>query len=946
MGKFNFIFLVSIFLFNCLNSNAYERNFNLKKFPDLIKINLDSKASKSFIVNSTRAFFSTRDITIDFENNSWIKAQLQIDGEIYLGEIKRHGGQKDHLDPPFSSLKVKLKKNYKGIREFILFLKDSRDFEKEIFWTSVIEELGFPSPLSFLSSVEFLGEKKIYLFQEKIGKEFLENFGIGDLPIVEYDERQMWSNIQLKIKNNEKMNWENWTDSLIFFGKIDNARFIKNNNALKIAQKAVNHINYNFQLSENFQIYNELHLTYSKHALYGNNRKFVYNPMYNILTPIYYDGGNWSFDVQNTKCDEKKIFNKTKSVLESFKNKYKSNLKKYLVCTANDIFIKYEDINWKEKRFEHLLNFQSEIYPNKNGLYINLPNNCYGHLIHEYSKCLVEDNLETNLVTVFFQDNENFLLCSFEKKSNLIHNCRVIEDFETIKKIVSGNKDPEKLLTKKFNFKKGYYESIDKKYNLNIGIINSNQIQKNQFEIVDFKNLNINKIILDQNKTYILNLYNRENKKYKFDIIFKNQNSRLIIIGKVNKFDSFQFRGVIDLNSVTTAFRYDENKLTGCVTFLDVHFEGGNIFSDNMFCEDNINIIRGEGKLEYVELSNSKFDALDLDFSKITIDDINILKSGNDCVDISYGFYNFKNIDLDKCGDKGLSVGERSNANIINFHSKNTNIAVASKDSSKVFISNSNIDNTKFCLAAYNKKSEFDGGLININKFECNNFFKSVLQDKISKIILENKINENVLTGDVYNRDEIIIDKKINFIDDLKALNEDGSFNAVIEISQGDKKKYEVSKISGKLELDFMYGSPREIKYKPYPVNYGMIPNTVLPLNRGGDGDPLDVLILGEKINKGEIVNFLPVGIIQMIDEGQRDDKIIGFKIEDKKNINLSENNIFLEKSKKIQEIKSWFENYKGIGIIEVIDFKNANEAMDLITKANKFYKKSGVKKF
>ena len=143
-----------------------------------------------------------------------------------------------------------------------------------------------------------------------------------------------------------------------------------------------------------------------------------------------------------------------------------------------------------------------------------------------------------------------------------------------------------------------------------------------------------------------------------------------------------------------------------------------------------------------------------------------------------------------------------------------------------------------------------------------------------------------------------------------------------------------------------MYGSPREINYKPYPVNYGMIPNTVLPLNRGGDGDPLDVLILGEKINKGEIVNFLPVGIIQMIDEGQRDDKIIGFKIEDKKNINLSENNIFLEKSKKIQEIKSWFENYKGIGIIEVIDFKNANEAMDLITKANKFYKKSGVKKF
>ena len=58
MDKPKFIFFVLIFLIiNLNNTIAYERNFHLKKFPDLIKINLDSKATKAFIKNSTRAFF-------------------------------------------------------------------------------------------------------------------------------------------------------------------------------------------------------------------------------------------------------------------------------------------------------------------------------------------------------------------------------------------------------------------------------------------------------------------------------------------------------------------------------------------------------------------------------------------------------------------------------------------------------------------------------------------------------------------------------------------------------------------------------------------------------------------------------------------------------------------------------------------------------------------------
>lgn len=576
-----------------------------------------------------------------------------------------------------------------------------------------------------------------------------------------------------------------------------------------------------------------------------------------------------------------------------------------------------------------------------------MPDHCYGHLYIEKSKCIVEDNLESDFSKVFFQEGEDFFLCEFKKNDHYFNDCAKIDEFEIIRKIISGNRDPEKILTRNFNFKKGYYDSVENKYNLNIGIINleeNNQIKK--IELPDIDNQNLNLITLNEDKTYILDLTNRKNQKNDFEVIFQNQNSRLIIIGDVNKSDNFHFKSELDMNAVESAFRYDENKLTGCVTFLDVDFNGGSIFSENMFCEDNINIIRGTGKIDDLKLNNSKFDALDLDFSKLDIISIKVNNSGNDCVDISYGIYHFDNIELDSCGDKGLSIGERSNAKVSNFNSKFTNIGVASKDSSSVLISKLDVQQTKFCLASYNKKPEFDGGEIKVDKFNCLKYFKTILKDKISKIYIKEKLIEASIIGDDYILDNIVIDKNINLIESFKASNDDGSYNAVIEISSGDVKKYEVSKVNGNLEQDFEYGIPRVIQYQPYPINYGIIPSTVLPLNKGGDGDPLDVIILGEKIEKGEIVKFMPVGLIQMTDEGEKDDKVIGIRIKENEIIDINVVNFFSENSKKINEITNWLENYKGAGIVEILKYKDANEAESLIIKANKFYTNSGIKKF
>ncbi|MBQ8762070.1 MAG: inorganic diphosphatase [Clostridia bacterium] len=91
-------------------------------------------------------------------------------------------------------------------------------------------------------------------------------------------------------------------------------------------------------------------------------------------------------------------------------------------------------------------------------------------------------------------------------------------------------------------------------------------------------------------------------------------------------------------------------------------------------------------------------------------------------------------------------------------------------------------------------------------------------------------------------------------------------FVAFIEISKGEKCKYELDKETGLLIFDRLLSTSMV-----YPANYGFIPKTL-----GGDGDPLDVLVLAsEPLMSGCLVECRPIGMIVMIDDGERDEKII-----------------------------------------------------------------------
>ena len=97
-------------------------------------------------------------------------------------------------------------------------------------------------------------------------------------------------------------------------------------------------------------------------------------------------------------------------------------------------------------------------------------------------------------------------------------------------------------------------------------------------------------------------------------------------------------------------------------------------------------------------------------------------------------------------------------------------------------------------------------------------------------------------------------------------------FIAVIEITKGGKNKYELDKETGLLRLDRVLYTATH-----YPANYGFIPRTY-----ADDNDPLDVLVLcQENIDPMTLVECYPIGVINMIDSEQNDEKIIAIAKKD-----------------------------------------------------------------
>jgi len=121
-----------------------------------------------------------------------------------------------------------------------------------------------------------------------------------------------------------------------------------------------------------------------------------------------------------------------------------------------------------------------------------------------------------------------------------------------------------------------------------------------------------------------------------------------------------------------------------------------------------------------------------------------------------------------------------------------------------------------------------------------------------------------------------VTSQNLSLLHDIQPRSADGTVNAVVEIPAGSNQKWEVHKTTGNIEWEQISDdSLRIVQFLPYPANYGFIPRTLLPLEAGGDGDPLDVFVLGPSARIGSVLGVRILGGIHMIDDGEQDDKLI-----------------------------------------------------------------------
>jgi len=154
--------------------------------------------------------------------------------------------------------------------------------------------------------------------------------------------------------------------------------------------------------------------------------------------------------------------------------------------------------------------------------------------------------------------------------------------------------------------------------------------------------------------------------------------------------------------------------------------------------------------------------------------------------------------------------------------------------------------------------------------------------------------------------------------------------NAIIEISKGSQCKYEVDKTTGLLKLDRVIYSSFH-----YPINYGFIPQTL-----GEDGDALDVLVLCSQIIQPLcLVEVTVIGNMQMIDSGEKDDKIIAVASKDPSVNHLKE--IGDLSAHFVAVLKNYFEQYKVLEnkVVAIDHFQDRETAYHIIGEAIALYK-------
>ena len=712
--------------------NNYLKELNNKK--NIIQINIKTNNLRKWTRNNLKILKNNGEIInqkLKKNYRSIVEVKYNFGTCRYPSKIRQTGDFKDHIKfskgKIYQSLKIKLLDgNILGNVRFKLLIPKTRGSD-EVIVSKLLKGLGILSPEIFYIQVNNNGYQSLMLFHQEANKEFIEqNFKI-ESAIFEGDESLIWN-----FKDIANSNY-NYLEDFSLARMINSKWTKKNINTKLISSKAYSKIQkiYLNKINKDNKFYFDINLLSNNkkdflekwilfellmlssncsHGLSGINRKFYWDSLHEAFLPIFYDG-NCKIDYRyNSRLIKSDFLNSAdkqnykKIFINKNINKLKNKITNLDINSITENSTKYDKLNKTtiSNKITMLLKNLNEL---EKYLTVLTDDNKTELLDYNFKISKLEKVFNKKLLNYFFLElNHEDILSS--NKSNFYlcqkNNCHY-QDFE-IEKIFSTNLNNEKT---KYIFKD--FKHKKKKLINEIIIINENEIKIKRTKGIKIKV-----------------------GKERFSIIQSNEEDRIIFFDSNLKNLNIFYSGITDKKEKKE--RFDDNGITGCLSFINVNFLSNiNIDYDKSNCEDSINIRNSKGKINKIEIKNSEADAIDIDFSEIIIQDIIIINANNDCIDLSFGKYRIQNINANYCEDKAVSLGERSTLEIENAKIFNSNMGLASKDSSILKIKKFKLQNVDICASAYNKKQEFDGGIIFLNKNYCET--AKLYNDKLSKMI-------------------------------------------------------------------------------------------------------------------------------------------------------------------------------------------------------------------
>ena len=780
---FIFFFLFSFLNINFLNSknkilnkslgcdNEINQDYlneidNLK----IKKIEIDTYNYRKWTVNSIKIITSgTRFIPERYKKkfDSKITITYQNDSKcIFEAKIRHSGDAKDHIalkgNSIIQSLDVRLKNgNIRGITRFKLFKPDVRGvLDDVVIQTEILRSLHYLAPRSIKVRARINKTESVMLFQEKAAKELLEFNNRREGPLLEGDQRFFFELVK-NIPENNLSNWDVGTPRLrsksikAMLAKQTNAQIINKSAGYKdMSFNSLTNLNLiylyygnRFQDKKNnfnffdydldntllglfdsknilkLDVYNLLlQSTNSHHALSASNRKFYWNSIENYFEPVNYDSNpdigsalpSTTTSLFRLPVSDNYIgaFNDLESKLNnlSIPKLHKKVVLSGLVITQDAVKTKIDKILFNLKNIK-----VSFLNPNNKASLIHNRFKPMDNLLDKFNETIKD--VDPNIFLV----KQNSSTGKFQRCKIYLYNC---EDY------LFSNKNLFKLLEGELVIDKKIYQYLGKSLNL------ENTIKSKKYK----------KLIFDSSTIFYdddTDIEISTNKKI-INITQKKIGSKTYIINGYLNDLTINFIGLkhVEDRSIKKLINnhlINSSGLTGCLSFVNLKTDNLNINANDSSCEDAINMINVSGFINNIKIINSYSDGLDVDFSNLKINNINIESAGNDCVDFSAGNYDLGKITLVSCGDKALSVGEKSSVKLNEINASKVSVGIASKDSSIVKLNLANLENLKTCLSAYNKKQEFNGGFIEYKNMRCINYDKKFITDKYSKIIKKNK---------------------------------------------------------------------------------------------------------------------------------------------------------------------------------------------------------------